>query len=661
MTLQQMPSSSGLLARKGTAAPLGLRRPQGSSDDTLETLDSKGEAGAEPPESGAASLEKLGPVQLDLVPDIDGGAPETAVEDPPPPASLLPFSLRRERREPGETWELVSTEIFERMAGLVKEPSAPAPSAEGAETEVEARAPEPQVPESDASETEAEDAPQAATETEATEASEAVAAQDDETTPLESAPVEPAEVAMNDSEAAAKTEDAPLEETAPESSIGPSIEPSPAPSTAPPEAPAPAQPIAKSEEPGRIAPQVASAPVADPTWRIGEGPVSSTGPAATGRWILLGVAACVLIAGIGWWSYSTQAPQPVAPPPAAGGEAAKSASAPSEAPLDQAAPSVTPQAPAPATGIEQEAAVQPSPPAEPAAPETAVAAPGTAEAGPSVDLVRIEPDGDAVIAGRAAPNSELIVLDNGLPIGTVTADAFGEWVFVPDQPLSDGRHEFGLVVKSVQGTVAVPAGKAADGDAPAEDSPDAGESPAQAAPKPEEGAALRIEDGGEATPVPSRKPQDATELRVPIPLRKPDTEPKRTGARQTGEGKAPGTTTGTTTGTAPGTAAGAGDDLGFQTPNSDFVVQLASVKTRDGARQEWAKLQSRFPEVLHGMNLNLDEAKLSQKGKVVRVRTGPFPDLNEAVNFCQRLRAGQQDCLVVRTNVRNLTLVESRR
>jgi hypothetical protein len=88
---------------------------------------------------------------------------------------------------------------------------------------------------------------------------------------------------------------------------------------------------------------------------------------------------------------------------------------------------------------------------------------------PSVDVVRVEPDGAAVIAGRAAPGAELIVLHNGAPIGTATADAFGEWVFIPAAPLPAGAHEFGLVVKRVQGGVTLPAAgrKGPAGNAPA--------------------------------------------------------------------------------------------------------------------------------------------------------------------------------------------------
>jgi len=86
----------------------------------------------------------------------------------------------------------------------------------------------------------------------------------------------------------------------------------------------------------------------------------------------------------------------------------------------------------------------------------------SAAVAPSFDLIRIEPNGEAVIAGRAAPDSELILLDNGKPIGTVTADWAGEWAFIPEKPLASGNHKFSLVIMTPQGTVTVPAGSDTD-------------------------------------------------------------------------------------------------------------------------------------------------------------------------------------------------------
>lgn len=76
---------------------------------------------------------------------------------------------------------------------------------------------------------------------------------------------------------------------------------------------------------------------------------------------------------------------------------------------------------------------------------------------PSFDLVRVEPDGAAVIAGRAAPYAELILLHNGEPIGRVIADWAGEWVFVSDKPLETDRHQLTLLINKPDASITIPA------------------------------------------------------------------------------------------------------------------------------------------------------------------------------------------------------------
>lgn len=66
---------------------------------------------------------------------------------------------------------------------------------------------------------------------------------------------------------------------------------------------------------------------------------------------------------------------------------------------------------------------------------------------PSFDVVRINPTGDAVIAGRAAPGAEVTILDGDTVIGRVVADQRGEWVLVPDRPLAPGARVFSLESK----------------------------------------------------------------------------------------------------------------------------------------------------------------------------------------------------------------------
>jgi len=66
---------------------------------------------------------------------------------------------------------------------------------------------------------------------------------------------------------------------------------------------------------------------------------------------------------------------------------------------------------------------------------------------PSFDIVRINPKGDAVIAGRAEPGAEVEVRDGDKIVGKVTADSRGEWVLVPEQPLAPGAHSLNLIAR----------------------------------------------------------------------------------------------------------------------------------------------------------------------------------------------------------------------
>ena len=91
-----------------------------------------------------------------------------------------------------------------------------------------------------------------------------------------------------------------------------------------------------------------------------------------------------------------------------------------------------------------------APPSSP--PQAATApAPAAASGAPSFDVVRINPQGEAVIAGRAAPGAEVRVLDGDREIGRVTADRNGEWVLVPKEPLPPGSHQLTLTARGKDG------------------------------------------------------------------------------------------------------------------------------------------------------------------------------------------------------------------
>ena len=72
---------------------------------------------------------------------------------------------------------------------------------------------------------------------------------------------------------------------------------------------------------------------------------------------------------------------------------------------------------------------------------------------PSFDVVRVEPSGETVIAGRTTPRSLVTLYDGTVALGSVTADSAGQWVLVLDTPLAPGTHELSLEAKSTDGGI----------------------------------------------------------------------------------------------------------------------------------------------------------------------------------------------------------------
>lgn len=80
-------------------------------------------------------------------------------------------------------------------------------------------------------------------------------------------------------------------------------------------------------------------------------------------------------------------------------------------------------------------------------PAPAVSGPGA----PSFDVVRIDAQGNLVMAGRGLPNSTVLILDGDKQIGSVKTDGRGEWVYIPDAPVSPGTRQFTLKSKDASG------------------------------------------------------------------------------------------------------------------------------------------------------------------------------------------------------------------
>lgn len=79
-------------------------------------------------------------------------------------------------------------------------------------------------------------------------------------------------------------------------------------------------------------------------------------------------------------------------------------------------------------------------PSASSAPDSAVARSPEITAEPLFDIIRIGQARNAVLAGRAAAKSHVIVHDGMVELGDIQADESGEWVLVPEQPLPTGPH-----------------------------------------------------------------------------------------------------------------------------------------------------------------------------------------------------------------------------
>jgi len=231
--------------------------------------------------------------------------------------------------------------------------------------------------------------------------------------------------------------------------LAPTPEPAPAPAT-------PAVPAAS--------PDLPSAPVVEPDAAAPGGPVAVPDSAAESP------------PGTGSARLENSAAAPAAAPPIPQPRGVATGLPPNVPPVPSPpqteatpAPTAVPAAPAPAPAAPAPAPAAPAPAPAPAPPETAAAPPPTATspAGepkvallpppeierpatmrPSFDVVRVTPDGETVIAGRAAPGAVVTVYDGGRPIGEVRADSRGEWVLVPADPLPPGSRELSVSARS---------------------------------------------------------------------------------------------------------------------------------------------------------------------------------------------------------------------
>lgn len=82
--------------------------------------------------------------------------------------------------------------------------------------------------------------------------------------------------------------------------------------------------------------------------------------------------------------------------------------------------------------------------------------------------------------------------------------------------------------------------------------------------------------------------------------------------------------------------------------NSDWVVQVASVRAESDAANIWSRIQRKFPTLVSGASSDVKRVDLGDKGIYYRLRVAGLADKSAAQSMCTSLKAGGQDCLVTK-------------
>jgi len=83
--------------------------------------------------------------------------------------------------------------------------------------------------------------------------------------------------------------------------------------------------------------------------------------------------------------------------------------------------------------------------------------------------------------------------------------------------------------------------------------------------------------------------------------------------------------------------------------SSDFVVQLASVRSREGAETIWNNLNTKFRNDLRPpLYADIKRTDLGDKGIFYRLRVAGFNSKTEATKLCDSLKGRQQACYITR-------------
>ena len=83
------------------------------------------------------------------------------------------------------------------------------------------------------------------------------------------------------------------------------------------------------------------------------------------------------------------------------------------------------------------------------------------------------------------------------------------------------------------------------------------------------------------------------------------------------------------------------------TSDGMYQVQLAAFRSQDAAETAWAKMNSTKPDLYRSAQKRIQRADLGAKGVFYRLRVGSFAERADASEFCDAVKAGGDNCIVV--------------
>ncbi|MGP1253098.1 MAG: SPOR domain-containing protein [Kiloniellales bacterium] len=184
----------------------------------------------------------------------------------------------------------------------------------------------------------------------------------------------------------------------------------------------------------------------------------------------------------------------------------------------------------------------------------------------------------------------------------------------------------------------------AESEGPTEAGPDeaaSGETPAAEAPEPPPPATEAPTDlaAEESVEVPERPAVP------PLSPSQPETAEPTPPAPAAEEPAAPDTTAQTATPETAATPAPAPTAGAAGVQSGDWVLQMAALRDQAAVDAEWARLQSKHPNLLGSLTLVTQTVTVEGQGVFHRLQAGPLPNRATATDLCGLLQAAGTDCL----------------